>query len=178
MLILIDLDGVLADFEQGFYEAWQARGHAHKAIPLEDRRCFYIKDDYPRHLRKEVEAIYTAPGFYRNLPPIAGAIKSINGLLALGHDVRICTSPLNAYRHCVLEKYEWVENHLGSEFIARMVVTKDKTLVHGDILIDDKPEITGICTPTWRHILFDQPYNRHVKGNRITWDNWRLYIGS
>lgn len=176
MLILIDLDGVLADFEQGFYEAWQASGHDRKVIPLEERRSFYIRDDYPQHLRHAVEAIYTTPGFYRSLPPITGAVESINELLVLGHDVHICTSPLNAYRHCVLEKYEWVEHHLGSEFIAKMVVTKDKTLVQGDILIDDKPEIIGICTPTWRHILFDQPYNRHVKGNRITWENWQINI--
>lgn len=178
MLILIDQDGVLADFERGFYGAWQAGGQSHKALPLEDRRSFYVRDDYPAHLREAVEAIYTAPGFYRSLPPIAGAIESVKALLALGHDVRICTSPLNAYRHCVLEKYEWVERHLGSESVARIIVTKDKTLIHGDVLIDDKPQITGICTPTWRQLLFDQPYNRHVGGVRMTWANWKQHIAT
>jgi 5'-nucleotidase len=105
MLILVDQDGALADFERGFYDAWQANGHAHKALPLADRRNFYVRDDYPKYLNKKIEVIYTATSFYRNLPPIAGAIESLKELLALGHDVCICTSPLNAYHHCVLEKY-------------------------------------------------------------------------
>lgn len=175
MIILIDQDGVLADFERGFHDAWQASGHSHSALPLEDRRSFYVRDDYPRHLRGEVEVIYPAPGFYRNLPPIGGAIEAVKALV-LNHDVRFCTSPLNAYRHCVLEKYEWVEQHLGGEYVSRIIVTKDKTLIQGDILIDDKPDITGDCIPTWRHILFDQPYNRHVDGIRMTWANWQDHI--
>ena len=64
-----------------------------RRLPLEDRRSFYVRDDYPARLREAVEAIYTAPGFYRSLPPIAGAIESVKALLALGHDVRLCTSP-------------------------------------------------------------------------------------
>lgn len=141
MLILIDQDGVLADFERGFYNAWIAGGNRHPALPLHERRSFYIRDDYPHHLKNEVEAIYSAPGFYRDLPPIDGAIKAVNDLFSMGHDVRICTSPLDAYRNCLSEKYEWVEQHLGSDLVTRMIVTKDKTIVHGDVLVDDKPEI-------------------------------------
>ncbi len=78
-------------------------------------------------LRETVDEIYTSPGFFRELRPIAGALDA----------VRICTSPLNQYRNCVPEKYEWVERHLGAEFVGRMIVTKDKTLMHGDVLVDE-----------------------------------------
>ena len=78
-------------------------------------------------LRETVDEIYTSPGFFRELRPIAGALDA----------VRICTSPLNQYRNCVPEKHEWVERHLGAEFVGRMIVTKDKTLVHGDVLVDE-----------------------------------------
>lgn len=172
-LILIDQDGVLADFERGFYAAWQAGGHPHPALPLEQRRSFYVRDDYPAKLRAEVEAIYTAPGFYRDLPAITGAVDALTALLEQGHDVRICTSPLNQYRNCVPEKFEWVERHLGSQFVSRIIVTKDKTIVRGDVLVDDKPNVTGSFLPSWQHVLFDQPYNRHVGGVRMTWANWR-----
>lgn len=174
MLILIDQDGVLADFDNAFHAAWEALDHPHPALPPSERRNFYVRDDYPVHLRPTVEEIYTSPGFFRNLPPIEGAIEGVCELLALGHDVRICTSPLNQYRHCVLEKYEWVEQHLGVDFVNhRMIVTKDKTLVHGDILVDDKPCVTGVRNPDWRHVVFDQPYNRLVDGARMTWATWR-----
>ena len=172
-LILIDQDGVLADFERGFYAAWQASGHTHPVLPLAQRRSFYVRDDYPAALRAEVEAIYTAPGFYRDLPLIDGAVEALTALLEQGHDVRICTSPLNQYRNCVPEKYEWVERHLGAEFVTRMIVSKDKTIVRGDVLVDDNPRVTGACQASWRHVLFDQPYNRQVQAPRMTWATWR-----
>jgi 5'-nucleotidase len=66
-----------------------------------------------------------------------------------------------------------VEEHLGSDFTKRIILTRDKSLVRGDVLVDDKPEIRGLATPNWQHILYDQPYNRCLPGVRMTWRNWR-----
>lgn len=177
MLLLLDQDDVLADFEQGFHDAWNTRNSALcPALPLAARQSFYVRDDYPSAHRSAVEAVYTEPGFYRSLSPVAGAIEAVRALLVLGHDVRICTSPLNQWRHCVPEKYEWVEQHQGANFVQRMIVTKDKTVIHGDVLVDDKPCVTGTCPPSWRHIIFDQPYNRQAVGPRMTWDSWQAVL--
>ncbi|MDO5692713.1 MAG: 5'-3'-deoxyribonucleotidase [Pseudomonadota bacterium] len=177
MLILLDQDGVLADFERGFHDGWNARGDVPcPALPLAARQSFYVRDDYPSENRDVVEGIYTAPGFFRDLPPMPGAIEAVAALLAQGHDVRICTSPLNQWRHCVTEKYEWVERHLGTDFVHRMIVTKDKTVVYGDVLVDDKPAVTGTRQPVWQHVIFDQPYNRHVAGPRMTWASWQAVL--
>lgn len=176
MLILVDQDGVIADFDRGFYEAWQKSGHEYPAIELQHRRSFYVKDDYPSALQTHAVDIITAKGFFRDMPPIVGAVESLNQLLELGHDVRICTSPLNTYKNCVQEKYEWVERNLGLDFVSRMIVTKDKTVVVGDILIDDKPSISGTRTPIWKHIIYDQPYNRHVDALRLSWANFRQVL--
>lgn len=40
-------------------------------------------------------------------------------------------------------QYAWVEKHLGQEFLEQVILTRDKTLITGDILIDDKPDIQG-----------------------------------
>jgi 5'-nucleotidase len=137
------------------------------------RRSFHVRDDYPAEHRLKVDAIVESPDFYRCLPPVAGAIEAIQEILDEGISVFICTSPLTKYRNCVLEKYQWVEEHLGCEFTRRIILTTDKTLVCGDVLIDDKPAIVGAGTPYWRHLIFDQPYNRQADGARINWDNWR-----
>jgi len=176
MLILIDQDNVLADFEAGFVTAWQAAGHTAPALPPEARRTFYIRDDYPEPLRERVQATYLARGFFRTLPPVSGAVEAVRGLMVAGHEVRICTSPLNDYRHCVTEKYEWVEQHFGAAMVEQMILTKDKTWVRGDLLIDDKPEVTGVLTPSWQHVIFDRPYNRQVLGRRITWPQWKSLL--
>jgi len=73
----------------------------------------------------------------------------------------------------VLEKYQWVEEHLGHEFTGRVILTRDKTLACGDVLIDDKPAIRGLGTPHWHQIIFDQPYNRQAEGSCMNWGNWR-----
>ncbi|WP_041863188.1 5'-3'-deoxyribonucleotidase [Bordetella petrii] len=174
MLILLDQDGVLADFEHAFLAAWRARHPDIAPVPYENRRSFRILDDYPPELRARAEAIYTAPGFIRDLPPVPGAVEAYRELLALGMDVRICTSPLLQFENCVAEKYLWVERHLGRAATERLVLTRDKTLVRGDLLIDDKPRIQGAVRPSWRHIVYDAPYNRHETGQpRLTWANWR-----
>ncbi|MBI2024757.1 MAG: 5'-3'-deoxyribonucleotidase [Candidatus Harrisonbacteria bacterium] len=174
MIILVDQDGPLADFEKGFLETWRAQFPEERFIPLNQRKTFYVRDDYPEKLRDKVESIYFASGFYQNLPPVAGSVEALKILVELGYDVRICTSPLSRYENCVLEKYRWVEKHLGRDFIKRIVLSKDKTIVRGSFLIDDKPIIKGGETAEWEHILYDCPYNQEVKvKRRLTWANWR-----
>jgi 5'-nucleotidase len=178
MLILLDMDGVLADFEAGFLNHW-LRLHPDKDhVPIEARKSFYIDDDYPEAHRALVGGIFEMERFYAELPPIEGAITGLRAMMAAGHEVRICTSPLTAYRYCVPEKYEWVERHIGADFIHNVVVTKDKTLVVGDILVDDRPEVKGLRTPDWKHVLYDQPYNRDRETPRMTWGNWSDVVQS
>ncbi|MBI4148301.1 5'-3'-deoxyribonucleotidase [Candidatus Woesearchaeota archaeon] len=172
MRVLVDMDGVLADFEQGVYNALCDQYSHIPHIPLEQRTTFHVKAQYPPEHQSTVEAIYVAKGFYANLSPVAGSLEALTQLREQ-HDIFICTSPLLKNKHCIPEKYEWVEKHLGREWLDRVVITKDKTLVLADILVDDNPTIEGCEKPTWEHILYDQPYNRSVDKRRLTWRNWR-----
>lgn len=167
-LILIDQDGVLADFEKSVNVIWQNRHGT--PLPITNRTHFYLHDELPEH-KAELNDIYAQKGFFENLEPIDGAITALHTLLNHGLDVRICTAPIRAYRHCVSEKFAWVERHLGNHWTKRLILTKDKTWVRGDVLIDDRPVITGSLTPMWRHFLYDQPYNRMVNKPRVSWSD-------
>jgi 5'-nucleotidase len=178
MLILVDQDGPLADFERAFLDHWQTKYPDEFFIPVDERKTFYIREEYPSHLTKKVDAIYCSPGFYLNLPPTPGCIEAINFLLDSGHDVRICTAPLSRYDNCVLEKYQWVEKHFGRAFTKRVIITKDKTVVRGDLLIDDRPDVEGVYKPVWEHIIFDSSYNRNITDKRrLNWNNFREVLG-
>jgi 5'-nucleotidase len=180
MLILVDMDGVLADFEGAFLRDWRQQYPDKPFISLDQRRTFYLLEDYPRELRSEVHGVYTALGFFRKLDPIPGAIEALHIMRALSHEVFICTSPLYDYENCVLEKFQWVEDHLGKAWTQRIVMSADKTVVYGDVLIDDKPLITGATQPQWEHIVYDQPYNRESESpRRLTWaDDWKSIVFS
>lgn len=180
MLILFDQDSVLADFESKFVKRWDEIG-ACNHVPMEKRTSFSYQTDYPQEFWHIIDQIFAEEGFYTDLAPIPGAIRAAKMLLSEGHDVRICTSPSN-YIYCPNEKCRWIIEHMGKDFENRIIITNDKTIVKGDVLIDDKPEITGCCVPEWRHILVDYHYNRHIDRPRITdWNNegqWRSLIFS
>jgi len=174
MRILIDMDGVIADFDGEFLKRWRERYPDEFFVPLEERSTFYVRDQYPQKLKPLVRGIVHGAGFFRDMMPMQGGKNALQEMESLGHELFICTSPLAAYRNCVLEKYEWVEDHLGMEWVNRIVLTKDKTLIKADILIDDKPEIKGVeSNPVWEHILYDRLYNRHIDKRRLTWANWK-----
>lgn len=78
-----------------------------------------------------------------------------------------------------------MEKHLGPQFVERIILTRDKTVVLGDLLIDDKDTIRGQEeTPSWEHILFTCCHNQHLalpptRRRLVSWsDNWREIIGS
>ncbi len=176
-VILVDMDGVLADFENGFITQYKNLFPSQVPITVDQRKEFYVINDYPVAVRDTIEQVYHTPGFFKNLSPIPGAKEALETMRALHHEVFICTSPLNRYDDCVLEKYDWVEKNLGHGWTKRMIVTSDKTLVHGDYLIDDKPNPVGVKIPGWEHILYDAPYNRLVTHKRrITWDIWKTVL--
>ena len=177
MIILIDMDDVLADFDGEFYRKWS---EVHPDIYItspNERKCFYLMEESPKEYEDMIRGIYTAPGFIKSLPEIPGSINALKDIESRGHKIFICTAPLNVYQNCVLEKYEWIEEHIGFEWTKKLILTKDKTLVQGDVLIDDKPEVTGAAKPVWEHIVFDKPYNRHTNhSKRMTWTNYKKML--
>ena len=80
----------------------------------------------------------------------------------MGHEVFICTAPLTNYENSVLEKYKWVEKNFGHEWIKKIILTKDKTLIKGDILIDDNPEIFGSVFTLHFIICVEESYSISV----------------
>ncbi|WAQ96148.1 NT5M-like protein [Mya arenaria] len=122
---LIDMDGVLCDFEAYFLEKFKEKYPDEPFIAVEDRD---------------------------------------------GVDVFICTSPVKAYKHCLKEKYQWVEKHMGKQWLDRILLVKDKTMVNGHLLIDDRPGLNPY--PSWDHILFTQSHNSRMKNGQRRLENW------
>ena len=178
-IILVDIDGPLADFESEFLKKWKEKFPGDFFIPFEQRKNFFLNDDYPEHLRKKAADIIEASGFFAELAPVPGGIDAIKKMAALGHRVFLCTSDIYMNKTGLADKRMWVKKYLGHDFAKTMIFTRDKTLVRGDYLVDDKPEITGMFAPEWEHIIFDQPFNRNITNKsriKIDWSNWEDII--
>merc|ERR1719159_1623970 len=102
-----------------------------------------LEDCVPEDLREEALELYHAEGFFAGLPAKPGAVQALREMVQSHVQVLLITSPVLSSRFCAGEKYQWVATHLGPEWLERLVLTSDKTLVRGDLLIDDKPRVGG-----------------------------------
>ncbi len=178
-IILVDLDGPLADLEGEFLHRWRTRFPGEFFVPFEERKTFFLREQYPEHLRAETDAILREDGFFANLPMVEGSREALYELRDTDHTIIICTSDIFANKTGLSDKRTWVQKHLGEDLAKTMIFTRDKTLIRGDYLIDDKPVIQGALEPTWEHVIFDQPFNRetsHKKRMKIDWSNWKELI--
>ncbi|KAM8786758.1 LOW QUALITY PROTEIN: 5'(3')-deoxyribonucleotidase, cytosolic type [Rhynchonycteris naso] len=213
--VLVDMDGVLADSEDGLLRSFCRRFPREPHVPLEEPRGFFAREQYRAGrsqdgntvcvfiFQDKVATVYEAPRFFLDLEPIPGALEAMqeeerweggvveskgwhhaNQPLPCSTEVFICTSPLMKYDRCVGEKYRWVEKHLGPQFVERIILTRDKTVILGDLLIDDKDTIQGQEeTPSWEH-LFTCCHNQHLalpptRRRLLSWsDNWKEIIDS
>ena len=75
-------------------------------------------------------------GFFYALDPLKGAIESYK-YLESKHDVWILTKPSFYNIGCYTDKAKWVLDYLGFEAQKKTIFCGDKSLVKGDILIDD-----------------------------------------
>lgn len=174
MIILVDMDGPITDFEGGFLRSWRRMFPYRPFVELEQRRSVYVVDDYPEHHRKDAKCMYQEPGFYNTLLPVDGAIDALWWMLQRGHQPFICTAPSLSNPTCMPDKYAWVRRWLGKDFVDRIIITRDKTTSRGDFLIDDRPEVLGALSPMWEHVLFDCPANRNnTTKRRIDWVNYK-----
>ena len=172
LTILVDMDGVTCNWDKRFHA-----GIAHLAdrLPADYniRPSFDLFAGLDPDTESSVLTAMNEPGFYAELEPIDGAVEALHKMLELGLHIVIATSPWQTNPTCVDDKFRWLERHVGVGWGQRMVTTKDKTLIRGTILVDDKPRVSGKLSPEWEHVLFTQRYNVGLPGRRLdSWADW------
>lgn len=169
--VLVDMDGVIADFEKSLIQIYQNECPNLPVLPCYLRRGLFIDKQYDEYFFQDwpeagekLRTIMKREHFFKNLPPIPEAVNKIHCLLDNpGYDVSICTSPLTHNVFCTSEKLEWLDKFFGNRFHRKVIMTNDKTLVNADFLLDDKEHIEGaIENPSFEHILVRQQHNQHV----------------
>lgn len=177
LILLIDMDGVICDWYGSVLRRYQIT-HPHlPSVPEHHIDTFSVEACYPDHCHAALCTSMESTGLFRNLEPVPGALealKEIETSLLDNINPYLCSTPSTAYenQHCHSEKAQWVEEHLGRFWTNRLILTKDKTLVRGHILIDDHPNITGAMQPTWQQVLYNRSWNRDVDLPRFTWADW------
>jgi 5'(3')-deoxyribonucleotidase len=164
--VLLDVDGVCADFVEATREALGG------TWSLSDVTTW----DFSSIVGFDPQAagrVWRAYGFCAGIPLTPGAYEGVRALMQIA-DVTFCTSPMAGSRYWMYERAAWLARHFPP---AEVIFAHDKSKVHGDYLIDDRPKHLR----AWRWgkaICWDAPDNRiYWWGQRVhDWDELVSYI--
>ena len=114
----------------------------------------HIRD---RRERKIAQKMIEEPGWFAELPVTPGAIEGVAELVE-AFDVWLCTKPMESNPTCHGDKANWIKRYFP-DLHDRLMIVPDKSMVHGDILIDDAPKVEWLDHATWSPIIFRTPFN-------------------
>lgn len=156
--VLVDLDGVLADFDKAYFDLAADLGIKMDCELGDQKHRFASKHLVDKKADRIMRRFVDSPGWFKNLHPIPGAREGFLHL-ATKADLWVVTKPLESNPTCRDEKALWVERHLGIEWEKRLIIAPDKSRIVGDILLDDAPKLEWIPRATWKPVVFTQPFN-------------------
>lgn len=160
--ILVDMDGVIADFDQYLLDV--SREDAYRwpdGYTVEDQRFRFSTELLGDKVKWEIHhQIICEPGFYADLPVIPGALEGLDDLSRVA-DVWLCSKPLENNPTCRDDKGRWVRRHLGKDWEKRLILAADKSMVRGDILLDDAPKAAWLDRASWQAVVYPWPWQDH-----------------
>lgn len=166
LTILVDQDGPLADFDAHFHRLCADRrypmhgGDVHAGARCTEHRfatdC--LTSDHGELARQYVNG----SRWFSELPVVDGAEEGLNALADHPDvaEVWVCTKPLEANSNCQSDKANWIRKHFGEEWLRRLIITPDKSMVRGDILLDDAPKPAWFERASWTPVLYPMPWNQ------------------
>ena len=152
--ILLDVDGVLANFAGGLLASHKTK------LRVKDLTKFDFLDELDFDAR---EVIGNGLEFCKNLPLYPGAKRFVRKLQKLGR-VDPLTAPFHGASLWRMGRSNWLAWHFDL-FAPTYCPTEKKHLVPGNVLIEDNLETVIRWSATQRRpaILIDRPWNRHFK---------------
>lgn len=158
-VILLDVDGVLADFVGGLCRALAP--HGHDVLP-EDVRAWDLTQALPAPAARCVPKILSNPGFASGLAWYHGARE----FLAECRDPWIVTAPYTKSATWVSERLAWLVPAVSPHRVI-FADGRAKPRVHGDVLIEDNAETAHAWAarhPEGLALVLARPWNADMQG--------------
>lgn len=170
-ILLLDMDGPLADFDIHFWERCQELGYKFDIDHPSEQRHRFLTEHIPnRRERAKARGMVNAAGWFSELPITPGAQEGVPQLLE-HFEVWVCTKPLEINPTCLNDKQTWIQKYFPM-LDRRMITAPDKSMIHGDILLDDAPKFKWFNTATWKPVIFDLPFNQSESYEHLARWTW------
>ncbi|MCR0315251.1 hypothetical protein MKA27_13130 [[Clostridium] innocuum] len=152
--ILFDMDDVVTNFMEHLLNIYNKRTKS-------DLKVTDIKGwDLTPYCTKDVYKIFQEDGFFLNIPEKKHSTSVLKELIeSTKYDIYIVTACNRPEE--LSEKVKWFKKILPAFNTDRIIAIKEKHLIRGDLIIDDKVENLIECEPYMKCLLYDTPANQY-----------------
>lgn len=166
MIILVDVDGVVADL----HTEWLRRYNLDYDTDLgkEDISSWSMHKLVVPECGTKIYDYLKLPEIYDLVQPIEGALDGIKSIRKMGHRVVYLSAGFYPAKVRWLNYNGFLSGRTSNWASAEdVIIAFDKSLIKGDVLIDDRlKNVDEFHGPA---ILFDQPWNQEGRNGRV----WR-----
>ena len=154
MTILVDMDDVLEQLVAGWIELLNERYGT--TTTYEDVTSWNVAEAFPTLTEDQVYSVELEDVLWDHVKPMPGADEALRRMMADGHEIYVVTAT----------KYETLRKKMEAVLFPNfpyidwrhVIVTHNKAMIRGDVLIDDGPHnFEGV---TCRKLLFDRGHNQ------------------
>lgn len=155
-VVLFDMDDVITDCLGGIIDEWNRQ----KGTNFQ--RKDVNKWDIDACLGEGAHKIFFQKGFFENLKEKNESVKVITALIeSTRYDLYIATACQSVQE--IEEKIRWLEKHIPEFNLNRFIACREKHMIRGDIIIDDRIENLDGCRRYMDCLLYDMPHNAKSK---------------
>ena len=155
IIVLIDLDDTMTHLTRAWCQ-WLNKAYGTN-VSEDDILSWNIADYFPQLTEDQVfEPVHTDE-FWLCVEPMVDAAKYIELLMTEGFEVYICTA---SFFDTIKSKFEYIlKRYFPFILPKQVIVTKNKKIVNGDILVDDG--VHNLEGGAYRKILMSASHNKN-----------------
>lgn len=155
-IILMDMDGPLADFDRAFWDLCEQMGFEMNCTRGQQSQRFatdhVVHFDDRRWIRRHIDTT----DWFRHLPVTPGALKGMATLAQLA-EVWVVSKPLLLNPRCRDDKAAWLKEHFGLTY--HLILANDKSMIRGHVLVDDAPHLDWLADASWWPLIYRTTWN-------------------
>lgn len=151
--ILVDIDNTMWDLT-GEWVRVLNETYGYDVSP-EDIVDYYVQKAYPGLTNDQVYWPFYDRWFWNGVKPLAGCYDVLKEFQSRGYRIKVVTA--TDYKLCK-PKFNALLRHFDFLDYKDIIISYDKHMIYGEVLIDDNPEY--LVGRHGTNIMLDCPYNR------------------
>lgn len=157
-IVLLDMDDVITNCLQAVIQAYNEKYGTH--FKFKNCTVWNLSEFFGVSV-DEVLKLFRADKFFEELTPKRGSIQAIKKMVkSTKYDIYTVTATSDTDGSELVQKINWFKKYIPEFNVKRIISCQDKSIIRGDVIVDDKVKNLDECKPYMQCILMDSPTNQ------------------